>query len=211
MTRRAFLSSAVLAANARPLVLPIDHIVHGKAAFRPGTLDHFNTRIWPEALRDLNACGISVQTERREGEIRRTPGGQPIFTAVRAEAVNMVITDHVPLHWDNGRALAGTAVRYPRYDVCVIALNEAHAHKLPFIAVNTCLHELLHVLLRDTVAAPESAWRREYAEFRVNVLATRLWLFRDGARIRHAAGAYLAASHHATALRFRPAALSKSD
>jgi hypothetical protein len=73
----------------------------------------------------------------------------------------------------------------------VIALNEAHAHKIPFVAVNTCLHELLHVVLGDTVGVPQDGWRREASEFRTNVLATRLWLFRDGARVRAAAAEYV--------------------
>jgi hypothetical protein len=174
-------------------VLPIDHIVHAQAPFRKGSLNYFASTVWPEALRDFHSCGVSVSTERRNGEIRRTPGGQPIFTEVRPGVVNMVITDHVPLAWDGGRALSGIAVRFPRHDVCVIALNQAHGHKVPFLAVNTCVHELLHVLLQDTGGERPSGLRREMSEFRINVLATRLWLFRDGARVRRAAAEYLQA------------------
>jgi hypothetical protein len=37
----------------------------------------------------------------------------------------------------------------------MIALNYAHAHKIPLVAVNTCVHELLHALLQDIYGLPK--------------------------------------------------------
>jgi len=103
--------------------------------------------------------------------------------------VNMVITGFLPLSWDRGRAVSGVAARYEGYDVCVIALDQAHPHQMPFLSVNTCVHELLHLLLADTARARPRGWRGNLRESRIDWLATQLWLFGEGQEIYESARA----------------------
>ncbi len=103
----------------------------------------------------------------------------------------MVLTVRTPLSWDLGRAVAGTATRYEGHDVCLIALDEAHPHRIPFLAVNTCVHELLHILMGDSQTARPTGWRGSLRESRIDALATRLWLFGDGAAIHTATADWL--------------------
>jgi len=63
--------------------------------------------------------------------------------------------------------------------------------RLPFFSLNTCVHELLHVLLHDIFQPRPKGLQGEGREFRVDLYATRLWLFHDGIMIRKAAQAYL--------------------
>jgi hypothetical protein len=76
----------------------------------------------------------------------------------------------------------------------MIALYEAHPHQVPYLSVNTCVHELLHVLLDDVAETRPKGWRGAAREFRIDLYATRLWLFHDGAEIRKAAQSYLVRS-----------------
>jgi hypothetical protein len=73
----------------------------------------------------------------------------------------------------------------------MIALNWAHGHQIPFLSVNTCVHELLHALLGDIFEDRPAGWRGAAREFRIDAYATRLWLFRDGSHIRQAAQVYV--------------------
>jgi hypothetical protein len=72
----------------------------------------------------------------------------------------------------------------------MVALNYAHCHQIPLLSVNTCVHELLHVLLNDIVESRPHGLPGEMREFRIDWLATRLWLFHDGGTIREAARTY---------------------
>src|SRR6185436_19635253 len=94
--------------------------------------------------------------------------------------INFVITDRLPTQWDNGRALSGVTTLYRGYHVCMIALNHAHCHELPFVSVNTCLHELLHVLLLDVFDPRPSGLPGHARELRIDFYATLLWLFHNG-------------------------------
>jgi hypothetical protein len=60
--------------------------------------------------------------------------------------------------------------------------------------VNTCVHELLHVLLNDTRTSRPKGWRGALRESRIDALATRLWLFGDGSQIRDAVKARVASN-----------------
>jgi hypothetical protein len=114
-----------------------------------------------------------------------------VFAGLEHGVVNLVITDHVPLQWDNGRGLAGVSTRRDGYDLCLIALSYAHSHQVPFVSVNTCVHELLHVFFEDILVSRPEGLPRAGREFRIAWHATRLWLFQDGAAVRKAAQAYL--------------------
>jgi hypothetical protein len=162
-----------------------------RARCPPEQLHHFWSSIWPEAVRDFSRGGIQLQTSDGPGEVRRSPGDTPIFIGLRRGAINLVLTDHIPMKWDTGRALAGVTTIHDGYHVCLVALRYAHGNQIPFLSVNTCVHELLHALLQDVFVSRPRWFQTGGREFRTDWYATRLWLFHDGAAIRKSAQAYL--------------------
>jgi hypothetical protein len=73
----------------------------------------------------------------------------------------------------------------------MVALRYAHGNQIPFLSVNTCVHELLHVLLQDILISRLKWFQGGGHELRIDWYATWLWLFHDGATIRKSAQAYL--------------------
>jgi hypothetical protein len=59
----------------------------------------------------------------------------------------------------------------------VIALSYAHAHRVPYLSVNTCVHELLHLLLQDVFVKRPKWFQANEREMRDDWYATGLWLF----------------------------------
>jgi hypothetical protein len=57
--------------------------------------------------------------------------------------------------------------------------------------VNTVVHELLHIFLQDVFVSHEGVVHGQSHEARVDMYATRLWLFGDGAAVRQTARACL--------------------
>lgn len=196
MTRREFFSTVsaagVLPSVSRlPLIVPVHLVVDGRPNWQPEQIRRFWSRMWPQAVRDFGSCGIRLESRVTAGEVRRSPGGRPIFIGLDRSVLNLVITDQIPMVWDNARALSGVTTRYQGHHLCVVALNYAHCHQIPLLSVNTCVHELLHALLQDIFESRPTGLLGEAREFRVDWYATRLWLFRDGAHIRKAAQAYV--------------------
>jgi hypothetical protein len=196
MTRRLFVSMAALAAPVRaaaqePLILPFHRVMDTRAKCTPEQLQHFWWSIWPEAVRNFNRCGIQFQCSDGKGEIHLSPGDRPIVSGLERGAINLVLTHHIPLAWDNARGLAGVTTVYEGYHLCMIALSRAHGHQVPFLSVNTCVHEMLHVLLQDIFLKRPKPFQSGEREFRDDWYATRLWLFHDGAAIRKSAEVYL--------------------
>jgi hypothetical protein len=196
MTRREFVSTTSAAAIASPaswapLVVPVRQLLDARAKNPREWLERFSSAIWPEAARDFQRCGIQFSRTLATGEIKRSPAGRPIFTGLESGAVNLMLTDHIPMHWDSGRALAGVTTRVEGRHLCIIALRLAHGHQVPFLSVNTCTHELLHVLLQDLFENRPKGLAGHARELRIDWYATRLWLFHDGAAIRKAAESYL--------------------
>jgi hypothetical protein len=196
MKRRAFLWTAMAATRTAraadsPVMVPVHRIVDGRANCSHEELGRFWWGIWPQAVRDFNAGGVQLQTTDGRGEIGHTAGDRPIFVGLVRGAINLVLTDHLPLYWDNSRALAGVTTIYEGYHVCLIALRYAHRHQAPFVSVNTCVHELLHALMGDVFLLNPKAYQTGGREFRIDYDATLLWLFHDGAAIRKAARAYV--------------------
>jgi hypothetical protein len=196
MTRRDLFLAAPAAAVLRgasqsQLIVPVHHVMDSRARSTAAQRRYFAERIWPEAVRDFGRCGIVLKGAARPGEVRRSPSGQPIFVGLERHVINLVVTDRIPLEWDGGRALRGVTTLYRGHHLCMIALDHAHCHRIPFLAVNTCVHELLHVLLHDVFENRPKGWTGDAREFRIDIYATRLWLFNDGATIRTAALAYL--------------------
>ncbi len=200
MTRRKFFSVTASAgpavaatpSHSRALVMvPVQLIVNRRVKWRPGQLDRFWSRIWPETIRDLERCGIRLQSNLKAGDVRRYPGGQPVITGLDHGVINLVITDRIPIEWDEGLALSGVTTRYHGNHLCMIALEHAHCHELPFLSVNTCVHELLHALLQDIFEGRPDGLPGEVRELRIDWYATLLWLFHGGPVIRTSAAAYV--------------------
>ena len=162
-----------------------------RARCTPEQLRYFWSTVWPEAVRNFSGGGIGLQTTDGPGEVRRSPGDWPIFVGLRSGVINLVLTDHIPMKWDNGRALAGVTTIQGGYHVCLIALRYAHGNQVPFISVNTCVHELLHALLQDVFVRRPSWFQTGSREARIDWYATWLWQFHEGAAIRKSAQAYL--------------------
>lgn len=195
MTRRDFIGTAAAAtirssAPAR-LVVPVHRVTDARAQCSPEQFHRFWSSIWPEAAGDFGRGGIELQTSDGPGEVRRSPGDRPIFIGLRRGVINLVLTGHLPLYWDNDRALAGVTTFWEGYPVCMIALRYAHGNQIPFLSVNTCVHELLHALLQDIFVSRPKWYQSGGREFRIDWYATRLWLFGDGAAIRESAQACL--------------------
>jgi len=195
MTRRHFIWTAATAAvpSSAParLRVPVHRVMDARAQCPPEQLHRFWSSIWPEAVRDFGRGGIELLTSDGPGEIRRSPGDKPIIIGLRRGVLNLVLTDHIPLNWDHSRALAGVTVIHEGYHVCMVAVRYAHGDQIPFLAVNTCVHELLHSLLQDIFVSHPKRLQIAGREFRVDWYATGLWLFHDGAAIRKSAQAYL--------------------
>jgi hypothetical protein len=195
VTRRNFVWTAAVATAAAssaqaPLIVPVHRVLDSRAKCTPEHPRRFSSIIWPEAVRDFNRCGIRFQTSEATGEIRRSAGDRPVFIGLERGFINLVLTDHIPMYWDNGRALAGATTLYEGYHLCVIALSYAHGHQVPFVSVNTCVHELLHAMLQDIFVSRPKWFQTGGREFRIDSYATGLWLFHDGAEIRKSAQAY---------------------
>lgn len=181
-----------IAAGAQPpLLIPVHRVMDSRARHTPDRLRRFNLDVWPEAVRDFNRCGIQFLHTQVDGEIKRSPAGQPVFSGIRRGVINLVVTDRVPMDWDSARALAGVSTLHQGHALSLIALHYAHAHRVPFLSVNTCVHELLHVLLQDIFVDRPGWFRAGRREVRVDWVATRLWLFRQGEQIREPAAACL--------------------
>jgi hypothetical protein len=195
VTRRQFIgtASAATGGSGAPvrLLVPVHRIMDSRARCSPEQHRHFWWTVWPEAARDFSHGGIQLQTSDGPGEVRRSPGDQPIFVGLRRGVVNLVLTDHIPMKWDNGRALAGITTIQGGYHVCLIALQYAHGNQAPFLSVNTCVHELLHALMQDVFVRRPTWYQSGGREVRIDWYATGLWLFHDGAAIRKSAQAYL--------------------
>ncbi|HWQ54742.1 MAG TPA: hypothetical protein VN442_13740 [Bryobacteraceae bacterium] len=193
MTRRDFLWTAAIAAGVAPkspVVVPVHRVVDTRTC-TPEQLKRFWWTIWPEAVRDFNACGIQLQTSDANGEIRRSAADRPIFTGLKRGVINLLLTDHLPLYWDSSRALAGVTTIHEDYHICLIALRYAHRHQVPFLSVNTCVHELLHALMQDIFIGRPKWYQTGGREFRIDSYATALWLFHNGAAIRESAQTYV--------------------
>jgi hypothetical protein len=148
-------------------------------------------KIWNEAVQDYRQGGIDFDVTDGPGEVRLSAADNPIFVGLRGRAINVVVTETLPMYWDAGRALAGMSTIHDGYHVCMIALRYAHGNQVAFVSVNTCLHEILHVLLQDIFIKPPKWYQASGREMRVDYYATRLWLFHDGEAVRKSAESYL--------------------
>ena len=173
------------------MILPVNLVFEAKAKWRPEQIRNFESRIWPEAARDLARSGIEVQVGETSGEVERPSQRQPVIGGLERRALNIVVTDQIPMFWDHGRALNGVTTLYRGYHLCMIALQWAHGHQWPLLSVNTCLHEMLHALLGDIFESRPKGITGNARELRVDAYATRMWLFGDVGFVRDEARAYV--------------------
>lgn len=196
MTRRNFLWMTPAVAAARPaaserLTLPVRRVVDARARVPPERLRYFWGSVWPEAFRTFQKGGIDLETEDAPGEVKRSAADRPMFVGLRRGALNLVLTDYVPMFWDRGRSLAGVTTVYDGYHLSMVAMLYAHGNQAPYLSTNTCVHELLHALLQDILVAHPRWYEVGEREFRADWYATQLWLFGDGAAVRNSARQYL--------------------
>jgi hypothetical protein len=197
MTRRALLamiaSDPLHGAGEPDVVIPVRIILDSRLGGST-LVERVWKPVWTETLRDLRRGGMHVQTGSGAGEVKRTASGSPVFTGLVHGVVNVVVTHRMPVNWDRGRGVTAVATRFEGHHVVLIALDRAHGHQIPFLSVNTCLHELIHVLLQDVYDNRPAGLEGEAREFRVDAYATRLWLFGDGSALRNAARGYIVRS-----------------
>jgi len=190
MTRRQFVAVTALAYREE-VVVPVRLVLDGKVKWRPEQIEWFRSVLWAQAVGELMRCGVRLQVSEGPGEVARPPERQPVISGLDLRALNFVLTNQIPMQWDGGRSLCGITTLYRGHHMCMVAYNRAHAHQIPFLSVNTCLHELLHALLNDIFEGRPNGVMGEMRETRVDLVATRLWLFGDGAAVRAGARAYL--------------------
>ena len=193
ITRRTLLAAGwPLVAAEPPLTIPLAVVFDSRATLPPPLLARFRERIFPEALRDFARCGIQFRIAEKSAAVRRTPSDQPLFTDLERSALNLVVTARVPFKWDTGRGLAGVTTIHEGFHLCVVALEEMHGHRVPWLSLNTCVHELLHALLGDIFEPRPAGVTGALREARIDAYATELWLFGAGAAIRTSALRYAA-------------------
>lgn len=196
MNRRQFVSLAaplpLFARDGGEVSVPVQQILDARVKWKPEQIESFQSGLWREAERNLLSCGVRLQTTLTRADMWRPPDREPEVQGLKPGVINFVITHHIPMHWDNGRAVSGVTTRYHGYHLCMIALNHAHGNRVPFVSVNTCLHELLHALLHDIFEDRPHGLAGEMRELRIDFVATRLWLFGDGVTVRNAARSYVA-------------------
>ena len=196
MTRRQWLANACAAAwfggrAEAPLVIPVHLIQDGKVKWRPAVLRDFWWKMWPDAAREFGWCGIRFQTTFSIGEVWKPAFREPVITPLERGAINLTITDRIPMDWDNGRNLGGVTTLHRGYHLCMIALATAHGNQIPFFSVNTCVHELLHALTGDIFENRSPGFFGQARESRIDWFATVMWLFHGEASIRRMAAQYL--------------------
>lgn len=196
-TRRSLLlcgggaAAAGWAADGPPLTIPVRHVVDASAKLAPARVREFESGLWRQAERDFARAGVRLDSSSRPGDIWRPEFRQPVITGLERDAVNVVLTRTIPMEWDQGRALGGVATRYRGFHLCLISLDRAHGHLVPFVSLNTCVHELLHIIMLDIFAARPSGLPGQAREALIDLYATRMWLFGDGAAVRNSARTYL--------------------
>ncbi|HWC97068.1 MAG TPA: hypothetical protein VG456_09970 [Candidatus Sulfopaludibacter sp.] len=196
-TRRQFLSLASLSVlRPQPVVVPVNVVTDGLARWAPRQLDAFWWKLWPDTCRQFGGCGIRLQSTATLGGVARPPGREPILTGLERGALNLVVTNRIPMEWDQGRTLSGVTLLYRSYSVCMIAMDHAHGLQVPLLSVNTCTHEILHALLLDIFEEKPPGIAGAWREFRVDWYATRLSFHAPGTEVRSSALRYVTRLAH---------------
>ena len=196
ITRRHVLAGAFCGAHLSDasdslIEVPVLRVLNRHMECSATEVRQFAAKVWDEAARTFRSCGVCLRTIDRQGEIHYYPSGLPRFSSLERGMLNVVLTDRIPLVWDNGRSLAGVATVHEGYHVSVIAMKRAYPNRVPVIAVNTVVHEMLHVFCGDIFQRRTSLIHEYHREALVDWLATRLWLLERGTDIRRSAEMYV--------------------
>ena len=192
VTRRTWLLLAATAGGAAspPVSVPLRLVFDSRTHWTPQSKEWWS-QIWKEAVDEFRHCGINLAVASASGEIRRTASEKPIFVGLGDRTLNLVVTRRLPSEWDRGRGVAGVTTMWEGRHLCVIGLEYAHGHRIPFLAVNTCVHELLHAFMLDIFERRPPGLEGSAREFRIDTYATRMWLFGDGSAVRDSTIAYV--------------------
>ena len=79
----------------------------------------------------------------------------------------------------------------PAAMLAVVALKDAYPNRLPFVAVNTMVHELLHVIRGDIFLRRGGLLNGADHEAAVDWQATQLWIQGSLPGIKRSAGTYV--------------------
>jgi hypothetical protein len=180
---------SLLTASTPTVTVPVRLILDGRAKWSRAAMARFWSDLWPEAVQCLARGGVRLDCRLAAGELEAPEGREPIVLGLDPRAINFVVTHRIPREWDLGRAWSGVATMYRGHVLCVASVYRARGNEVPFLSVNTCLHELLHALSGDVFETRPGGVRGGWREARIDWLATRLWLFGDGSGIRDAARA----------------------
>lgn len=195
MTRRQWLAAAngvsPARAGAAPAMLPVHQVIDRRARHEAPHERAYWEHIWPQAAGDLAHCGVRLAMTYAAGEVERPPSRTPVIHGLARGKLNLVVTGWIPISWDGGRGIAGVTTLYRGFHLCMVSVARAHGHRIPFVAVNTCTHELLHALLLDIFEKRPPGFWGQAREFRVDALATRLWLLKDGSPVKGPAREYV--------------------
>lgn len=196
LTRRQLLGTGLwaraIACSSTDLVeIPVLRVMDKNAILTAAELQRFSATVWDEAVRLFRLCEVSLPSAQRIGEIRQYPSGRPRFIGLERQMLNVVLTDTIPLDWDNGRSLCGVTTIYEGYHVCAISLKNAYPNRLPFLAVNTVVHELLHIIQGDIFVRRSGLLNGADREAAVDWLATRLWLLGAAPGVKQSAREYV--------------------
>jgi len=175
-----------------PVIVPVRRVMNARARCTAAQYRAFWWSIWPQAVQEFARCGVRFETTDATGDIRHLADGRPAFMGLQRGVLNLFLTDYVPMYWDNGRGLSGvTTMLAGGYHLCLVAIAYAHGNLVPFVSVNTCVHEMLHALMQDIYVQHPGALQTGGREFRIDAYATELWVLHRGAAIRESARRYI--------------------
>jgi hypothetical protein len=199
VNRRQWIGSALFGActarGAQPapaaLEIPVQVVVNKLAKWSQAERDSFRSNVWNEAVQVLRKCGIVLRTVEHEGEIHKYPSGPPRIVGLGYKVLNIVLTDTIPMAWDNGRGVAGVATVYEGYHLTLISILASHGNRVPFLHVNTLVHELIHMFFEDFYLPREGRLSGQAHEHVIDWHATRMWLFSDDGAVKQSAFQYI--------------------
>jgi hypothetical protein len=189
------LTAAFVRAPQQPVAIPVRIVIDTKAKWSYRQIGNFWSGMWPQAVADFARGGVRLESTTATGEVERPAFREPVLSGLDRGALNLVVTDLIPLQWDSGRALAGVTLLYRGYHVCMVALAVAHGNQVPFLSVNTCVHEILHALLLDIFELRPDGVHGQARETRIDWYATCLWLLHTGGGLQNSARRYLDLLH----------------
>src|ERR1044071_8266624 len=106
MTRRELFALLAFAGAARRTVtVPVRLVIDDHAKMPEPQLRRFWSQLWPQAVGNFEAGGIHLETTIIHGEVKRSPGGRPIFVGLDRSVLNVVVTNQIPMEWDHARGL----------------------------------------------------------------------------------------------------------